>query len=252
MYVLCSTLDNHVRFAPLYIHSFRLYAPHKILEATMMNQTYRSYEEITSIPDRLRWLRHSKGLMQREAAQIAGVSRSVYIDIECGITRRLPGCLVLNLPKFYGVPASWMNTTDSFSMDKPNESGLTGRSGGGEESPFAATPAFPCPACAAGRTGRKRSVSSAGRCTLRGGHKISRWRNHATCEQFTVFLSSCCVHREFCGFPWYCQLRHRKWYNFLRGFDNMGIFGHGLIEFSRSFPQRAAFAESPVPPHQQS
>ena len=106
MYVLCSTLGNHVRFAPLYIHSFRLCAPHKILEATMMNQTYRSYEEIAAIPDRLRWLRHSKGLTQREAAQIAGVSRSVYIDIECGITRRLPGCLIQNLPKFYGVPVS--------------------------------------------------------------------------------------------------------------------------------------------------
>lgn len=106
MYVLCATFDSHVRFAPLYIHSFRLCAPHKILEATMMNQTYHSYEEITSIPDRLRWLRHIKGLMQREAAQIAGVSRSVYIEIECGITRRLPGCLILNLSQFYGVPVS--------------------------------------------------------------------------------------------------------------------------------------------------
>lgn len=106
MYVLCSTLDNHVRFAPLYIHSFRLCAPHKILEATMMNQTYRSYEEIAAIPDRLRWLRHSEGLMQREAAQIAGVSRSVYIDIEAGITRRLPGCLILKLSQFYRVPVS--------------------------------------------------------------------------------------------------------------------------------------------------
>ena len=104
MYVLCANLDNHVRFAPLYIHSFRLCAPHKILESTM--KTYRSYEEIAGIPDRLRWLRHSKGLMQREIAQIAGVSRSVYIDIECGITRRLPGCLILNLSQFYGVPVS--------------------------------------------------------------------------------------------------------------------------------------------------
>ena len=106
MYVLCANLGNHGRFAPLYIHSFRLCAPHKILESTMMNQTYRSYEEIAGIPDRLRWLRHSKGLMQRETAQIAGVSRSVYIDIECGITRRLPGCLILNLSQFYGVPVS--------------------------------------------------------------------------------------------------------------------------------------------------
>ena len=106
MYVLCATFDSHVRFAPFYIHSFRLCAPHKLLEATMMNQTYHAYEEITSIPDRLRWLRHRKGLMQWEAAQIAGVSRSVYIQIEGGITRRLPGCLILNLSQFYGVPVS--------------------------------------------------------------------------------------------------------------------------------------------------
>lgn len=103
MYVLCATLAGHVRFAPLYIHSFRLCAPHKILEATIMNQTYHAYEEINSIPDRLR---HSKGLMQREAALIAGVSRSVYIEIEYGITRRLPGCLILNLSQLYGVPIS--------------------------------------------------------------------------------------------------------------------------------------------------
>ena len=104
MYILLSTLEDNVRFAPLYIHSFILYAPHKILEATMMNQTYHTYEEITSIPDRLRWLRHSKGLMQREVARIAGVSRSVYIDIECGITQHLPECFLENLSRFYGVP----------------------------------------------------------------------------------------------------------------------------------------------------
>lgn len=104
MYVLLSTLKENVRFAPLYIHSFKLYAPHKILEATMMNQTYHTYEEITAIPDRLRWLRHSKGLMQREVARIAGVSRSVYIDIECGITQHLPECFLENLSRFYGVP----------------------------------------------------------------------------------------------------------------------------------------------------
>ena len=34
------------------------------------------------------------------------MSRSVYIDIECGITRHLPGCLILNLSQFYGVPVS--------------------------------------------------------------------------------------------------------------------------------------------------
>ena len=104
MYVLLPTLEDNVRFAPLYIHRFKLYAPHKILEATMMNQTYHTHEEIASIPDRLRRLRHSKGLMQREVARIAGVSRSVYIDIECGVTQHLPECFLENLSPFYGVP----------------------------------------------------------------------------------------------------------------------------------------------------
>lgn len=104
MYVLCATFDRQVRFAPLYITSFRLCAPHKLLEATMMNKTYRSYSEITTIPDRLRWLRHSKGLMQWEAAQIAGVSRTVYNAIECGETIQLPEGMAENLANYYGVP----------------------------------------------------------------------------------------------------------------------------------------------------
>ncbi len=106
MYILCRTQNSHVRYVPLYILSFPLCTPKRILDAQVFFQKYRRYDEIQNIPDRLRWLRHSKGLMQREAAQLAGVSRSVYIDIECGITRRLPGHLILNLSQFYGVPVS--------------------------------------------------------------------------------------------------------------------------------------------------
>ena len=117
MYVLLSTLEDNVRFAPLYIHSFKLYAPHKILEATMMNQTYHTYEEITSIPDRLRWLRHSRGLMQREVARIAGVSRGVLRSICRSVSlRTCPGFMEYH-PQIF-----WMNTTGSFMMDKPSES----------------------------------------------------------------------------------------------------------------------------------
>ena len=52
----------------------------------MFFRKYRRYEEIENIPDRLRWLRHSKGLMQAEAAAVAGVSRNVYINLETGVT----------------------------------------------------------------------------------------------------------------------------------------------------------------------
>lgn len=104
LYILSWPQNSHVRYAPLYIHSFVLCAPRKILEATMFSQRYRRYEDIQNVPDRLRWLRHSRGLLQVEAARIAGVTRSVYIDIECGITQHIPMEMVHSLSSFYGVP----------------------------------------------------------------------------------------------------------------------------------------------------
>ena len=46
MYILCSALDGCVRYAPMYIHSFRPIAPRKILEAQLFNQQYQNYEDI--------------------------------------------------------------------------------------------------------------------------------------------------------------------------------------------------------------
>ena len=44
--------------------------------------------------------------MQREEVQIASISRSVYIEVDCGIIRYIAGCLILNLSQLYGVPVS--------------------------------------------------------------------------------------------------------------------------------------------------
>ena len=56
LYVLSQTQNSIVRYASLFIHSFVLCAPRKILEATQFNQRYRRYEEIDNVPDRLRCL----------------------------------------------------------------------------------------------------------------------------------------------------------------------------------------------------
>lgn len=92
-----------MRYAPLYVHSFILFAPRKILEATQFNQEYQRYEEIQNVPDRLRWCRHSKGLMQGDVAKLVGISRNVYVAIECGTTKQIPGEMVCKLADFYGV-----------------------------------------------------------------------------------------------------------------------------------------------------
>lgn len=106
LYLISRTQDSYVRYAPLYIHRFPLCAPRKILEATDLNRQYHRYEEIQSVPDRLRWLRHSRGLMQKEVAVIAGVSRSVYVDLETGAAKQMPAGVADKLAHFYGVPVT--------------------------------------------------------------------------------------------------------------------------------------------------
>ena len=94
-----------MRYAPLYIHSFPLCAPRKILEATSLNRQYHRYEDIQTIPDRLRWLRHSRGLMQTEVAARIGMSDHTYKNIEEGATRQIPKAMRDRLAQFYGVQA---------------------------------------------------------------------------------------------------------------------------------------------------
>lgn len=105
MWILCSTYDGCVRYAPLYIHSFRLIAPRKLLEAQLFNQQYHSYEEIQAVPDRLRWCRHHMELMQKEVAELVGITRENYIDFEMGYADCCPKEVVDRLAALYQIPA---------------------------------------------------------------------------------------------------------------------------------------------------
>lgn len=105
-YILSHTQDTHVRYAPLYITSFPLNAPRKQLDAQLFQNRWGGYGAIDNIPDRLRWLRHSRGLMQKEVAQVAGVSRGVYADLETGASKQMPAHAADKLAAFYGVPTT--------------------------------------------------------------------------------------------------------------------------------------------------
>ena len=57
-------------------------------------------------------------MRQSEAAEIAGVKRSVYIDIECGTTRHIPMNMAEKLAEFYEVPVGdFMDEFDQFLLD---------------------------------------------------------------------------------------------------------------------------------------
>ena len=103
-YLMCRTEDGIVQYAPLCIHTFRLIAPRKLLEAQQFNQQYHSYEEIQNVPDRLRWCRHHMGLMQKEVAEQIGISRGHYIDYEVGYVDYYPKEVVDRLADFYHIP----------------------------------------------------------------------------------------------------------------------------------------------------
>ena len=113
VYILCSTLDTHVRYAPLYIHKFRLIAPRRLLDAQRFQQQYHSYGELLTVQDRLRWCRHHMGLMQKEVADRIGIRRGHYTDLETGAVDYYPKEVVDKLAALFGIPVT--DLLDDFS-----------------------------------------------------------------------------------------------------------------------------------------
>ena len=75
-------ISGEVKFAPLFICSFPLLAPHHLLDAEKFNLRFSDPAEITEIADKLRWYRYKKALLQREVADYIGVDRNTYIHYE--------------------------------------------------------------------------------------------------------------------------------------------------------------------------
>ena len=82
VYIMVRHISETVNLAPLIIHSFPLLAPHHLLESEKFNIRYTAPEQIDNIPDKLRWYRYRKALLQREVADYIGVDRSNYMSYE--------------------------------------------------------------------------------------------------------------------------------------------------------------------------
>ncbi len=81
-YLMVRNISGVVEFAPLFICSFPLLAPHHLLDAEKFNLRFSDPSEITEIADKLRWYRYKKALLQREVADCIGVDRNTYIHYE--------------------------------------------------------------------------------------------------------------------------------------------------------------------------
>ena len=162
-YLLCCTLNSHVRYSPLYILTFPLCAPCRILDAAQFDQHRGSYEDMQNIPDKLRWLRHSRGLIQTEVAIRIGVSKHIYKSIEAGTTRQISGEMRDKLALFYGV------SSEDFEdgKDKPGRSWPCEPGWDSAEVLLRRSTGSPCGAWRFGRRRRKPSASDAGSDILR-------------------------------------------------------------------------------------
>ncbi len=83
--ILVRHKSGKIKFKPLYIHRFQLFAPHNYKESQLFYSKYGSNGspcDISCTADRLRWYRYRKGLLQREAADYAGIDRATYARYE--------------------------------------------------------------------------------------------------------------------------------------------------------------------------
>ena len=103
MYILVRYDNGAVSYAPLYVHSFRLAAPRKLLEAQQFIRQFHSTKNLDTMSERLRWHRHRLGLMQSEVAEQAGISSAVYADLETGACQTCPAGLADALAELFHV-----------------------------------------------------------------------------------------------------------------------------------------------------
>ena len=84
MFVLALYHHGVVRYAPLYVHSFRLTTAKRLTDAIWFQRQVRAGGKFQTMGDRLRWHRLRLGLLQKEVAARVGLGRTVYATLETG------------------------------------------------------------------------------------------------------------------------------------------------------------------------
>ena len=102
-YLMCRTVDGVIRYAPLYFSTFRLHSMRvQTDEPDFINQ-HESHLDFETVPERIRWCRQKRGLMQKEVAELLGVSRTVYISYETGTAGYYPKEIVDKLAALFQI-----------------------------------------------------------------------------------------------------------------------------------------------------
>lgn len=82
MYIMIGYCFGGVKYAPLYIHHFRLLQPCRQLAAERFKLRYSDPSKITTVKDKLRYYRNKNALRQQEVADKTGIHRATYCAYE--------------------------------------------------------------------------------------------------------------------------------------------------------------------------
>lgn len=121
VYMMVQHTTEEVKVAPLIIHSFPLLAPHHILESEKFNIRYTDPTQIDNTPDKLRWYRYRRAMLQREVADYIGIDRSTYMSYEESERDYYPIENMEKLAELYSVPVTEL--LDDFNMFLYNDQG---------------------------------------------------------------------------------------------------------------------------------
>ncbi len=94
------------RYCPLFLRSFPLLAPYKLVEAERFNLQYSDASQLTTIPGKLRWYRYRKALLQRGVADYLGIHRSTYTHYEEAGRNYYPIEQIDKLARLYEIPVT--------------------------------------------------------------------------------------------------------------------------------------------------
>ncbi|MCL2365315.1 MAG: helix-turn-helix domain-containing protein [Defluviitaleaceae bacterium] len=106
LYVMVRNVHDVVSHAPFFVHRFTFLCPHFLGDAEKYNKICADTSTLTTTPEKLRYHRYHKGLLQREVAEAVGIDRTNYSAYEADERDYYPPEVLQRLAGLFGIDVS--------------------------------------------------------------------------------------------------------------------------------------------------
>jgi len=106
LYVMVRNVHDVVSYALFFIHRFTFLRPHFLEDGEKFNKICADTLTFASTPEKLRYYRYRKGLLQREVAKAVGIDRTNYSAYEAAMRDYYPPDILQRLAELFEVDIS--------------------------------------------------------------------------------------------------------------------------------------------------